>query len=79
MSVYHYHGGMDDEVRITLRLPAGIHALLTTQARTGRRSLNAEIVHLMEAALGDIKDAGPPDGESATPDPLRGKPDSSPA
>ncbi|MFC5814765.1 toxin-antitoxin system HicB family antitoxin [Nonomuraea harbinensis] len=43
---------METEVRITLRLPADLHARLTAQAKTDRRSLNAEIVHLLEAAIG---------------------------
>ncbi|MGA5052211.1 Arc family DNA-binding protein [Streptomyces cellulosae] len=45
---------MDDEKRITLRLPADLHARLTEEARTERRSLNSEIVHLLEAALGPV-------------------------
>lgn len=41
-----------DEVRITLRLPASIHARLTAQAKSARRSLNSEIVLLLEEGLG---------------------------
>ncbi|MFD2352437.1 toxin-antitoxin system HicB family antitoxin [Nonomuraea ferruginea] len=47
-----HHERMETEVRITLRLPADLHARLTAQAKTDRRSLNAEIVHLLEAAIG---------------------------
>ncbi|MEV4086438.1 Arc-like DNA binding dprotein [Nonomuraea fuscirosea] len=38
-------------IRITLRLPDDVHAQLLTQAETDRRSLNSEIVHLIEVAL----------------------------
>jgi len=71
---------MDSEKRISLRLPAGLHARLTAHAQRDRRSLNSEIVHLLESTLGThTADADPPSGESATPAPLPGKPDSSPA
>ncbi|WP_328666503.1 Arc family DNA-binding protein [Streptomyces sp. NBC_00322] len=43
---------MDHEVRITLRLPADLHAWLTTQAKSARRSLNSEILHRLEAERG---------------------------
>ncbi|MBZ9645221.1 Arc family DNA-binding protein [Streptomyces sp. PSKA30] len=39
---------MDHEVRITLRLPADLHAWLVTQAKSSRRSLNSEIVYRLE-------------------------------
>ncbi|MEV5012818.1 Arc family DNA-binding protein [Streptomyces sp. NPDC055692] len=42
---------MTDEKRISLRLPTDLHARLVEQARSDRRSLNSEIVHLLEAAL----------------------------
>ncbi|MFG2877067.1 Arc family DNA-binding protein [Streptomyces sp. NPDC048337] len=38
-------------VQLTLRLPDDVHARLTAQAEKDRRSLNSEIVHLLEAAL----------------------------
>ncbi|MFD7441037.1 Arc family DNA-binding protein [Streptomyces sp. NPDC059909] len=41
-------------VRITLRLPDDVHARLATQAETDRRSLNSEIVHLLEVALAAV-------------------------
>lgn len=41
--------GMDDEVRITLRLPADLHAWLVSKAKHARRSLNSEIVHRLES------------------------------
>ncbi|MFI5884447.1 Arc family DNA-binding protein [Streptomyces sp. NPDC051554] len=39
---------MDHEVRITLRLPADLHAWLAAQAKSARRSLNSEIVYRLE-------------------------------
>ncbi|WP_328392506.1 Arc family DNA-binding protein [Streptomyces sp. NBC_00390] len=43
---------MIDEKRISLRLPTDLHARLVEEARADRRSLNSEIVHLLEVALG---------------------------
>src|SRR2546426_1168825 len=43
---------MDDEKRISLRLPTNLHARLVEEARSDRRSLNSEIIHLLEGALG---------------------------
>jgi predicted HicB family RNase H-like nuclease len=45
---YHYTRGMNDETKITLRLPADLHQWLTAQAKSARRSLNSEIVHRLE-------------------------------
>ncbi|MFC8366675.1 Arc family DNA-binding protein [Streptomyces sp. NPDC057239] len=39
---------MDEEKRITLRLPADLHEWLAAQARSARRSLNSEIVYRLE-------------------------------
>ncbi|MGH3309055.1 MAG: Arc family DNA-binding protein [Streptomyces sp.] len=39
---------MDEETKITLRLPADLHRWLTAQAKSARRSLNSEIVHRLE-------------------------------
>ncbi|MCW8377241.1 Arc family DNA-binding protein [Streptomyces justiciae] len=39
---------MDQEVRITLRLPADLHAWLVAQAKSAHRSLNSEIVYRLE-------------------------------
>ncbi|MBZ4320708.1 Arc family DNA-binding protein [Streptomyces huiliensis] len=39
---------MDQEVRITLRLPADLHSWLAAEARSARRSLNSEILHRLE-------------------------------
>ncbi|WP_200262972.1 Arc family DNA-binding protein [Streptomyces sp. HSG2] len=45
---------MEPEKRISLRLPADPHERLVEKARTDRRSLNSEIVHLLEAALDPV-------------------------
>ncbi|MGV9896626.1 Arc family DNA-binding protein [Streptomyces tendae] len=45
----HYSGVMDEEKRITLRLPADLHEWLAAQAKYARRSLNSEIVYRLEA------------------------------
>ncbi|MEV0966719.1 Arc family DNA-binding protein [Streptomyces sp. NPDC049910] len=44
---------MDQEVRITLRLPADLHEWLASQAKSARRSLNSEILHRLEVGRGD--------------------------
>jgi predicted HicB family RNase H-like nuclease len=51
---------MDEEKRITLRLPADVHAWLVTEAKRARRSLNSEIVHRLEVG----RDAAVADTES---------------
>ncbi|WP_455361799.1 Arc family DNA-binding protein [Streptomyces sp. SYSU K21746] len=66
-------------IRFSLRLPDELHDRLTTQAATDRRSVNSEILHLLEVALSATAvEAESPGGDSATPAPLRGTPDSSP-
>ncbi len=37
--------------KFTLRIPDDLHERLTAQAATDRRSLNSEILHLLEVAL----------------------------
>jgi predicted HicB family RNase H-like nuclease len=44
---------MAEEKRITVRLPAELHERLATQAKQDRRSVNGEIIHLLEVALAD--------------------------
>ncbi|MEV0483582.1 Arc family DNA-binding protein [Streptomyces sp. NPDC050508] len=39
---------MDEETKITLRLPTELHRWLTAQAKSARRSLNSEIVYRLE-------------------------------
>ncbi|MEU0579486.1 Arc family DNA-binding protein [Streptomyces griseoincarnatus] len=51
---------MDEEKRITLRLPADLHEWLTAQAKSARRSLNSEIIHRLEVE----RDAVVADAES---------------
>ena len=52
---------MDHEVRITLRLPADLHAWLVDQAKSARRSLNSEIVYRLEGdRVGAEADNGSP-------------------
>ncbi|MCX4812942.1 Arc family DNA-binding protein [Streptomyces sp. NBC_01239] len=53
-------GDTDEEKRITVRLPAELHERLAAQATRDHRSVNGEIVHLLEAALADPS----ADGES---------------
>ncbi|MFI1693929.1 Arc family DNA-binding protein [Streptomyces sp. NPDC020794] len=67
-------------IRFSLRIPADLHEQATAQATADRRSLNSEILHLLEVALTAPRpDAGSPGDDPASPAPLRGKPDSSPA
>jgi predicted HicB family RNase H-like nuclease len=40
-------------IKFTLRIPDDLHERLAAQADTDRRSLNSEILHLLEAALVD--------------------------
>ncbi|WP_327138038.1 Arc family DNA-binding protein (plasmid) [Streptomyces sp. NBC_01340] len=67
-------------IRFSLRLPEDLHEPVTAHAAADRRSLNSQILHLLEAALATPRtDAGPPGADPASPAPPRGKPDSSPA
>jgi hypothetical protein len=65
-----HHSRMDPEKRISLRLPADLHERLVDRARTDRRSLNSEIIHLLEVAIGPA---------AKTPDRLDGVPAPHPA
>ncbi|MFJ9791196.1 Arc family DNA-binding protein [Streptomyces globosus] len=47
---------MDHESRITLRLPADLHAWLVDQAKAAHRSLNSEIVHRLEDERAAVRD-----------------------
>lgn len=55
-----YNDGMGEEKRITVRLPAELHERLAAQAKLEHRSVNGEILHLLEVALTDLT----ADGES---------------
>lgn len=56
----HYCRGMDEETKITLRLPKELHRWLTAQSKSARRSLNSEIVYRLEGE----RDAAVADAES---------------
>jgi predicted HicB family RNase H-like nuclease len=45
---------MDAPVSINLRLPRDLHARLKTEAARDRRSLNSEIVWLLDSALNAV-------------------------
>jgi Arc-like DNA binding domain len=67
-------------LKFTLRIPDDMHQRLTAQATADRRSLNSEMLYLLEVGLAAVApNAESPGGDSAAPAPLRGKPDSSPA
>lgn len=51
---------MNDETKITLRLPSDLHQWLTAQAKANHRSLNSEILHRLEVE----RAAAVADGES---------------
>ncbi|MER5709940.1 toxin-antitoxin system HicB family antitoxin [Streptomyces sp. NPDC042898] len=51
---------MDEEKRITLRLPGDLHTWLAVEAKSARRSLNSEIVHRLEVE----RDAATAESES---------------
>ncbi|MCC5037143.1 Arc family DNA-binding protein [Streptomyces sp. WAC 00631] len=52
---------MDEDKRSTVRLPLELHERLAQLAKRDRRSVNGEIVHLLEAALaGHPADTGSP-------------------
>lgn len=52
---------MSDEVKTQLRLPPELHAVIKTLAEKDRRSLNAEIVVLLEQAIATRQPADPSD------------------
>ncbi|TXL86825.1 Arc family DNA-binding protein [Streptomyces sp. S4.7] len=70
---------MINEVRITLRLPEALRDRLRTHAKSERRSLNSELVYMLEVGLRAVEVNAESPRDSATPAPLREKPDSSPA
>ncbi|MFF7436780.1 Arc family DNA-binding protein [Streptomyces sp. NPDC008122] len=59
-------------LKFTLRLPEDLHQRLTNQADIDRRSLNSEILHLLEIGLSAVSSGTPthPDGDSVTHAPL---------
>ncbi|MCX4612588.1 MULTISPECIES: Arc family DNA-binding protein [Streptomyces] len=64
-------------IRFSLRIPEDLHKRVVARAATDRRSLNSEILHLIEVALNAAAtDAGSPGGDPASPAPQHGNPDS---
>ncbi|MGW1784254.1 Arc family DNA-binding protein [Streptomyces sp. NPDC002143] len=65
-------------IKFTLRLPEDLHQRLIDQAATDRRSVNSEMLHLLEVGLTAVAPETPnrPGGDSASPAPLRGNGDS---
>ncbi|MFF4227369.1 Arc family DNA-binding protein [Streptomyces abikoensis] len=71
---------MSDEVRMTLRLPEDLRDRLRDHAKSERRSLNSELVYMLEVGLRAAGvDTESSDGDSTVSVRLRGNPDSSPA
>ncbi|MER6605895.1 Arc family DNA-binding protein [Streptomyces sp. NPDC000927] len=68
-------------VNFNVRFPDDLHARVRAQATADRRSINSEILHLIEVGLGTVTSDAPdrPGGDPASPAPLRGGPDSSPS
>jgi plasmid stability protein len=61
-------------LKFTLRIPEDLHKRLTIRAAADRRSLNSELLHLLEVGLNAVSAEVPnrPVGDSASPAPLRG-------
>ncbi|WP_149827633.1 Arc family DNA-binding protein [Streptomyces tailanensis] len=65
-------------IRFSLRIPNDLHERVNARATTDRRSLNSEILHLIEIALSTAgADPASLGGDPASLTPLPGKPDSS--
>lgn len=52
-----------DDIKVWVRMPKNIHALVSAQAERERRSVNAQILVLLERALG--LHGGPVDHEAS--------------
>ncbi|MET9462560.1 Arc family DNA-binding protein [Streptomyces canus] len=61
-------------IKFTLRIPEDLHERLTAQATADRRSLNSELLHLLEVGLNTVSPETPshPGDDSPSPAPLRG-------
>ncbi|WP_282696343.1 Arc family DNA-binding protein [Streptomyces sp. CC208A] len=67
-------------VNFNVRFPDDLHARVRAQAAADRRSINSEILHLIEVGLANAgAEAKSPDGAPAPSAPPRGEPDSSPS
>ncbi len=62
-------------IKFTLRIPDEFHGQLAGQATVDRRSLNSELLYLLEVGLNTVTAGTPnrPDGDSATSVPLCGR------
>ncbi|WP_406455705.1 Arc family DNA-binding protein [Streptomyces sp. NBC_01622] len=64
-------------VNFNVRFPEELHGRVRAQAAADRRSINSEILYLIEVGLTAVSaDAGSPGGDPANPAPRGGKPDS---
>ncbi|MFD8763754.1 Arc family DNA-binding protein, partial [Streptomyces mirabilis] len=67
-------------IRFSLRIPADLHEQVTARAAADRRSLNSEILHLLDVALTAPRpEAGSPSGDAGYPSPYPGHPKRPPA
>ncbi|WP_188192806.1 Arc family DNA-binding protein [Nonomuraea sp. SYSU D8015] len=67
-------------IRCALRIPKDFHARLAARAAADRRSINSEILSLLEVALSTpAAEAESPGDDPASPTPRPGKPDPSQA
>ncbi|MDX3311141.1 toxin-antitoxin system HicB family antitoxin [Streptomyces sp. NPDC054884] len=64
---------------VNLRLPDDVHALAVAAAAADDRSLNSWLISVVRRAAEAPGTPDRPDGDPASPAPLRGKPDSHPA
>ncbi|MFF9474483.1 Arc family DNA-binding protein [Streptomyces roseolus] len=67
-------------INYTVRFPDDLYDRIRTQATADRRSIHAELLHLLEVGLSAVAPETPdrPGGDPATPAPLRGRSNSSP-
>jgi hypothetical protein len=61
---------------VNLRLPDDVHELAVAAAARDDRSLNSWLVSIARREAGSTSTPDRPDGDPATPDPLRGRSDS---
>ncbi|WP_206442582.1 Arc family DNA-binding protein [Streptomyces boncukensis] len=67
-------------IRFALRFPEDLHTRVRAQAIADRRSINSEILHLIEIGLdADPEGAESSGGNSTSPASFHGKPEPSPA
>lgn len=64
-----HNGGMVNEVKISIRLPSELHQALADQARNENRSLNGQIVHLLQQTASPPRTARPESTKQAPDDP----------